>query len=658
MYVLATLAATLTLYAAVRWLDGGHERRGLLWLSAYILGALACLYTLYLAALVPLVANAYVLLGLVRLSGPRRLRLTIYWALAQVAVLALFVPWLLLALPRMHSWSVAQPFSARLLFILYGTLLALGISTEVERYLPYLLPFAATLLAGLGTLMWPRRRSEPGLPGAQAGFLLVLSVASLPLTVYLLTRPRHLFYTPRVEARYMLLFVPAFTVFLAWSIVRLGRRAPALALVALASCLGVMLAFLPGYYADRYLRDEMQTMSRILGTYAQPGDVILLISGDRYPLFYYYYERIVPPARRLPVVELPRSDRFTPDNVEAQLTEATAGHRRFWVAAVEMGIQDPQGLSLPWLDRHFHRALTHDTGHNALILYGDEPTPLRVDRQQLIPQRRLAVSEGGLELLGYDLPGRDYRAGDAVDLGLYYAAQAPVRVEVGWVYDNGELLASVVQEWPGTGSLAARASLRFTALPWSRAGNTHFLLRWSSEQQGEAPHTVCLPGPRVLARPGQLQVGRIAQPLDVAFAEGIRLRGYDLHRPARSGIWEVRPGEEITLDLFWETDRPVPESYTVFTHIVGTATNPRTGGPIWGQHDGPPVGGAYPTQSWVPGQVIADRHVFTLDSTAPAGEYELEVGLYLPATLTRLRVLRADGTPGDDRVLLGRIRVR
>jgi 4-amino-4-deoxy-L-arabinose transferase-like glycosyltransferase len=650
MHILAPLMATLVLYAAARWLDEARERPAARWAVLYTLAAAGCLYTLYLAALAPLAANLYAAVALLRLPQARRRRVAAGWLGAQAAALILFLPWLLFALGHIRGGSVSEPFSPRLLVTLYATLLTVGMSTDVERYIVYALPFAITLAGGLATLLWRRRRREPGLPGGQAALLLTLAVGAMPLAVWLMTRPRSLFYTPRVEARYFLLFVPTFCAFLGWSIVRLGRRLWPLGLAALAACLGVMLAFLPGYYEGRYLRDELQTMVRILGAYAEPGDALLLISGDRYPLFIYYYERDVPPERRLPVVQLPQTARFTPENTGPQLAAATAGHGRVWLAAVERAIQDPEGLSLPWLDQHYRRLLTHDVGRNALVLYGDEGARIEPRRADVAPQWPLAAQGAGVELLGYDLVVRECRAGDVVDLGLYHVAEAPAAVEVQWLGDDGTLLQVVEQAWPATAPAAGRAALRYTVAPGHPPGRTHFLLRWRAA--GGESHSLRLPGPRILPVPPALS-GEAAQALDIAFQQGIRLRGYDLQPRAAGPVVEVRPGEALTLDLFWEAGQPVAERYTVFTHLLGAAHNPRTAGPVWAQHDGEPGEGRYPTQAWLPGQVIADRHVLTVDPAAPPGEYELEVGLYLPSTLERLPL-----ATGDDRAIIARVRVR
>ncbi|MDI7276940.1 MAG: glycosyltransferase family 39 protein [Anaerolineae bacterium] len=662
MYVLAALVATLTLYAAVRWLEeereGQDSRQGQgshrAWLLGYVLAAAASLYTIYVAGLVPLVANGYALLALARLPAQRRWGAVLRWLAAQCAVLLLLVPWLLLALPRIQTWSTAEPFSFRLFLKLYAVLLSLGMSTEIERYTPFLVPFVAVLLAGLGTLRW--RRRDSGLPAGQVVSLFVLALALLPLAVFILTRVPHVFYTPRVEARYLLLFAPLFYLFLGWSAARLSVRSRPLALLALAVTIGPMLAFLPEHYADRYLRDEAQTMVHILRACARPDDAVILISGDRYPIFGYYYERMIPPERRVPVVRLPRTQRFTSDNVAEQLEGAIGGRSRFWVAAFEARIQDPSLASLTWLDAHYPRAFTHDMGHNALILYGDVPEPLLVERARLQPQRPLQVQAGGLEVLGYDLPVLEYRPGDVVDLGIYHAGEARARIQLDWVRGSGEVLESVSEEWPATGAAARRAGIRFRVWPWYPPGDTYFVLRWpGTEGTAEA---LRLSGPRILPIPEPVQPGRIAQPLDVRLGDGVRLRGFDLHRAVRDGLAEARAGEELTLDLFWEATGPIGQDYTVFTQLVGSSHNPDTGGPVWAQHDGQPVGGEYPTGRWRPGVIVADRHVLKIDGDAPAGDYELVAGMYLLATLERLPVQGADGAPGGDHVTLLRVRVR
>ncbi|MEJ2212332.1 MAG: hypothetical protein P8129_25370, partial [Anaerolineae bacterium] len=80
--------------------------------------------------------------------------------------------------------------------------------------------------------------------------------------------------------------------------------------------------------------------------------------------------------------------------------------------------------------------------------------------------------------------------------------------------------------------------------------------------------------------------------------------------------------------------------------------NAATGGPLWAGHDGQPDGGHYPTGRWQPGEVILDVHPLAVPADAPPGEYQIEVGLYLLATLARLPGVDAQGQPLPDNAAL------
>jgi len=130
-------------------------------------------------------------------------------------------------------------------------------------------------------------------------------------------------------------------------------------------------------------------------------------------------------------------------------------------------------------------------------------------------------------------------------------------------------------------------------------------------------------------------------PVDYRLGEHIRLVGYDV------GATTVRPGEQVSCTLYWQAEGTPDIGYTVFVHILDPVSRVR------GQRDAPPQNGAAPTTSWLPGQVIVDPYVFSVDADAPPGEYRLEVGMYDPATGQRLPIYDATGNRlPDDRVLL------
>ncbi|MEO7912019.1 MAG: glycosyltransferase family 39 protein [Roseiflexaceae bacterium] len=112
----------------------------------------------------------------------------------------------------------------------------------------------------------------------------------------------------------------------------------------------------------------------------------------------------------------------------------------------------------------------------------------------------------------------------------------------------------------------------------------------------------------------------VAQPRAAGFGPDIRLLGFD-----QSG--ELRPGATVRFTLSWATSAPQPKDYWLFAHLLGP------GGRRYGQLDLP-----YPTSQWTPGSFAASELPITLPPDAPAGQYQLLVGLYDQATGQRLEL--------------------
>ncbi len=200
-----------------RWLENSQKWPSAQLELAWIGATVAALYTIYFSALLLAVQNLYVFI--IGLRRPDRWTLWRRWLIMQGAALALWAPWLALALPRMRSWSVVQePVSPGFVFLLDGVLLTLGISTFVERYLGAVLVVGAVLLWGTAVLLLRAHRSGTLRQAADKLWLLALGVLLPPLMVWLVTQPRMLFYTPRVEARYFLSFAPLFYAWLGWAV--------------------------------------------------------------------------------------------------------------------------------------------------------------------------------------------------------------------------------------------------------------------------------------------------------------------------------------------------------------------------------------------------------------------------------------------------------
>lgn len=144
----------------------------------------------------------------------------------------------------------------------------------------------------------------------------------------------------------------------------------------------------------------------------------------------------------------------------------------------------------------------------------------------------------------------------------------------------------------------------------------------------------------------------VAHPVGAMLGD-ITLNEFTVQPDLRDGTWTVPPGQAIYLTLTWQTGNLLDRGYQVFTHIIGPY-NPRTGGPVWAQHDGVPGNQERPTTGWAVGVPVADRHVLWVDAAAPPGDgYLLEVGMYDPETGVRLQVVLPDGTVSDRLILAG-----
>jgi len=134
-----------------------------------------------------------------------------------------------------------------------------------------------------------------------------------------------------------------------------------------------------------------------------------------------------------------------------------------------------------------------------------------------------------------------------------------------------------------------------------------------------------------------------AHQLQVGFGPAIELRG-----------WEMTPekpvaGGDLNLRLIWITQTELTQAYSIFIHLTDESDA------IVAQRDTPPGTGAFPTTSWVVGEVIDDPHTLTLPADLPPGRYALKVGMYDPLTSRRLPVTGSDAGIQPDHIILKEI---
>jgi hypothetical protein len=131
---------------------------------------------------------------------------------------------------------------------------------------------------------------------------------------------------------------------------------------------------------------------------------------------------------------------------------------------------------------------------------------------------------------------------------------------------------------------------------------------------------------------------------------GISLAGYDLDKTT------FQPGQKVFLQLWWRADAPVATDWTVFTHVLGPQKP--DGSTVWAGQDGQPGQGSAPTRTWAAGDLILDEYQIQLPAAMPAGQYQIEVGLYDPNGQTGGTRLEMLEPAAQDHMMLGTIQVQ
>ncbi|MBX3066811.1 MAG: glycosyltransferase family 39 protein [Anaerolineae bacterium] len=152
----------------------------------------------------------------------------------------------------------------------------------------------------------------------------------------------------------------------------------------------------------------------------------------------------------------------------------------------------------------------------------------------------------------------------------------------------------------------------------------------------------------IMPRPSDLGV---PNPTSVNFGDEAELVGYDV-----SSLL-MRPGNSVTVTLYWRAKRQMTTDYRVFVQILEPNTTN-----VFASHDAMPAEWSKPTSTWQVGEIIEDKHTFTIPENAPPGTWQIAVGMYQLVEGTRgqefhrLRVITPDGGEANDFVYLSRVK--
>jgi 4-amino-4-deoxy-L-arabinose transferase-like glycosyltransferase len=340
-------------------------------------------------------------------------RTIILWILAQAAVAALFLPWLVLALPLLINFRTEFLPPANLLEILSRTLTGYTVGRVDARVMPPMVEPPTGNLLALGFLaiflvgLVYRLRDESIEEKLGRGVLMIYLFAPLVLIALL-----SVWRFPMFDERYVLFLISAFLLILARGFVGL-RELTRQRWASAGALLFVLLASGNSLYNYFYLptfakSPDWQGLVRHLAVEARPGDVLVQNYPD--PALPYYLQE------RVPRVLLPRSSSATSAEVSADLKRLTAKYARVWLQPVPYATWDTAGLVETWLSRHARPLRAYEFRGLRLALY----LPASVALRQAKPIDATFVER--IRLIAFELDASTLRPGATVHLVLYWKA--------------------------------------------------------------------------------------------------------------------------------------------------------------------------------------------------------------------------------------------
>jgi 4-amino-4-deoxy-L-arabinose transferase-like glycosyltransferase len=390
---------------------------------AYVIASAAGLYFHYFFVFI-LLAQFAVWLYLIAVRRIVR-RDILNWIAAQVAIVMLFVPWLLVAVPLLATFRSDFIPPAGLGEMLQRALLTFTVGRTDTRMAPawvepsigpilafgFLVVFLYGLLASPKSIPASRHISE------REGRIVLAIFLGIPLSaffVYSLVR------FPLFDERYVLYLSPAFSLILARGLANFWESkssrwvgAAAIAFILLADGHSLYNYF----YVPEFARspDWHSFMDR-LSADARSGDVLVQNYPD--PALPYYLKN------RLPRVLLPRTGSATLAEVSADMDRLTNKYSRIWFQPAPFAEWDTGGLVATWLNRHALETDAYPFRGLQLELYLPVSSALR----QAKPIH--ATLDNQIRLVAFDLNRADGNAtakpGTHLRVVLYWQALEPI----------------------------------------------------------------------------------------------------------------------------------------------------------------------------------------------------------------------------------------
>ena len=611
-------------------------RNPYLWAGLYILATTLSLYTHYSFPIVMVMESLLYLIWLaITWQQGRVLGRAVHWVVIQVAVVALYWPWLPIALRQVSNWpSISQAHG--LLFAVQEAfrLFSLGPTAGAQYTSLLLLGFAAIFIAGV----WPRTHSEHKslIPHCLIALLPLLYCLFPVLMMYVLSLWR-----PAYRPKFFLVGSPAFCLIFAQGIIQLSKVAGSKRLVTRYLLPVTCLIFitvasnssLQNYYFDpQYARDDYRGIAQYISALEKKGGAVLLNAPNQWEIFTYYYKGDAP------VYPLPRSRPLDETQTAEELAEIAAEHDRLFAVLWAVDESDPGRFVEGWLAERAYKALDTWYGSVRLAIYAAPTAPPEEIQHPL--DARLGDE---IALLGYDLLSREVEAGDILPFTLFWQAlvqpQERYKVFVHILDEAGRIVGqwdsepgdglNITTGWQPGETVADNYGVlirtgtspgqhRIEVGMYSPISGQRLAVSEGGQDRGD--HLV-LDSIRVLRprRPPSLTALKVQHEVGIKY-DDLVLLGYNLHKLGyeHQPTEPLHPGDVLHLDLYWRAFRVPQDDWQLTLQLLDGEGN------ILVTQQAGPASVDYPITSWKVGEIVRGQYDILIPPEAPRGSYRLK----------------------------------
>ncbi|HSN74646.1 MAG TPA: glycosyltransferase family 39 protein [Anaerolineae bacterium] len=676
MYTLLTALGMLAGHALLRVLAAGHSQYGypklrLRWWIAFVLTAIALLYTHYFAAFLLIAFGLYFLLMLLAQPSLDRRRLLAEGAGAALLVILAYLPWLPNALRRFGEdasyWRGALKLDEALRHIAIS--FSTGETVLEQQAIPLAWAMAGLAVVCLSALLWAGVRDQRSEGRDQRGrgadtphasrftlhasTLFVLLYLLVPITGILLLSTSN----PKFNPRYLMLASPALVLLLAGGL-SLPFRSPLaihhspfpinhfsrlLSLLSLAALLAIFAFSIRNWFADpAFTKDDWRGAVAYVKSQLQPDEAVLLVSGHAYPAWRYYAPDVDP--LRLPAIEtLDVNAVLNLESAAAALDEGLAGTEGAWLVQWQDEVVDPTGATAFLLD-----ALGSEQPSGAAfwglgqLRHFRWPADTAFIAEPPAMQPVNANFAGQVELLGFSqpscLPSPD---GQPCPLILFWRALQPLTADLKL---SAYLADAAGQRWsePQDQRLSAYqyptfrwqpgatviSELPLPAAPGTPSGEYQLWLSLYDEISGRPLDLLDSAGSAQGTRT-VLEPVRVDAPVAADAFPGTHSReatpGLHLLQAAIDPS-AAKPGMRLRLETWWRADQPAAVDYELAWQWLDPA------GEVAANGRAAPAGDAFPTSQWPVGSAVRGQVAVRVPRTATPGSWTLRVGLARPGS--------------------------